>query len=891
VLADGDNTNPFNAGEVLEAVALSVSKPDNQTIKVVYNCGDKATLTVYWTIPDNGYYIKSKMDLTAKSEGMYSIALESSMGMNAQNVTNVLLPPMFQYRRLMTTPKVMLSSMMPQPVAIAETSMSITNEPTSISSFVCANIQDLTSWGGYDYSPVGFTLRDISNNMQPVAFSPVIGMKDSKLSTGNSIERNFVSGIVPDSWNNALEYISDSIFCVKDYRHQTDISLTETLFNMTDLMNNNDYSGWNAAMKGFWDIEENGNIKPTVVQSSPLTVVAQSILAHDENAYITRALPTIEYTLSRPGYRWTMPPGTALKMQPLESQFNTSYFCGLNEIMNGSNPWLETLALPNGNLRNGGSYASSVQSWRQALSAYKLTGKEDWLSQAVTGTDEFIANNIYANSTLPLSQGNFYNSNMYGAWWLLIDLYETTHDDSYLQAAQYGAANTIAGIRSYPQVQGTLMTIHTGNTYDGISTIWWKGTEKFRLGFPRVSGDALQHDVPEWKVSPVGLGIEQPATYFQRSKGKLTQPVMMSSWAPQLLRLGALTGKDIYSIYARNAVIGRYSNYPGYYATGFTDITMASDFPYKGPDVSSIYYHHIPAHIAFSEDFLINDITTRSNGNISFPYGLQEGFAWFTNRIYGCGIGKIFGDEATLFMKRGLITVDQPEINYVTAASKTHFWAILSNEAHEDLNTNVVLGDEIIKNIKGGNALIYNSEGTCSTLSINSGAINVTLPKLGLIAISLDTDSAMITNIPKLYDGMKIVETGTPAGKVYLYRIRSPFGWDSVYGVAEATPTDGLTLTIECNGVQKKAKSYPYELSFMKYGYGEDIDLSVIIQLNDSTLSSYESSFSKTDDAIKNITSSNRKVKGIFNMFGLKVNDMNQPDIYIVDGKKIVKRS
>ena len=77
----------------------------------------------------------------------------------------------------------------------------------------------------------------------------------------------------------------------------------------------------------------------------------------------------------------------------------------------------------------------------------------------------------------------------------------------------------------------------------------------------------------------------------------------------------------------------------------------------------------------------------------------------------------------------------------------------------------------------------------------------------------------------------------------------------------------------------------------MKYGYGEDIDLSVIIQLNDSTLSSYESSFSKTDDAIKNITSSNRKVKGIFNMFGLKVNDMNQPDIYIVDGKKIVKRS
>lgn len=29
---------------------------------------------------------------------------------------------------------------------------------------------------------------------------------------------------------------------------------------------------------------------------------------------------------------------------------------------------------------------------------------------------------------------------------------------------------------------------------------------------------------------------------------------------------------------------------------------------------------------------------------------------------------------------------------------------------------------------------------------------------------------------------------GEPFGKVFLFRIRSPFGWDSVYGFAETAP-------------------------------------------------------------------------------------------------------
>ncbi|WP_315817135.1 hypothetical protein [Paraflavitalea speifideaquila] len=92
-------------------------------------------------------------------------------------------------------------------------------------------------------------------------------------------------------------------------------------------------------------------------------------------------------------------------------------------------------------------------------------------------------------------------------------------------------------------------------------------------------------------------------------------------------------------------MIGRFTNYPGYYATGFTDITLQPDFPYKGPDVSSIYYHHIPPHLAFTLDYVITEAMQRSNGKVQFPYGKQDGFVWFNNRVFGGGKGTIMDDK------------------------------------------------------------------------------------------------------------------------------------------------------------------------------------------------------------------------------------------------------
>lgn len=62
-------------------------------------------------------------------------------------------------------------------------------------------------------------------------------------------------------------------------------------------------------------------------------------------------------------------------------------------------------------------------------------------------------------------------------------------------------------------------------------------------------------------------------------RGEAVRKVFMSATAPALLRLGYLAKDPLLTTVARNLVIGRFGNYPGYYASGYTDSGTRGDFP------------------------------------------------------------------------------------------------------------------------------------------------------------------------------------------------------------------------------------------------------------------------------------------------------------------------
>lgn len=849
VRSEDDVLNPYKAGSLSEAIPVQANVVGDRSIVVQYITKNGSRMAGTWTLPEKGCHLEVELSCKAASDAMYSMALTAFQPVPGDAVANVLMAPLFQFRRISDQPVMMLSSMMQQPVAIVEASSST---GADVSAFVCADISLYgRDWGGVDYSPAGFSLHNAAGTVQPVAFAPVMGMPDSRLSKGQVISRKFEAGALSGGWNTALEYVSDNVFKVRDYRVQDAVSLTDSYFNIVELMKNAEYGGWDEAMKGFYDIEGDPGRAPTVVHSAPLAIVSAAIVADDEDFYITRALPTIEYTMSRSGYRWSSDivesgynkTAKSLELNPFDSQFNTSYYAGLDCLTGKLNPSLEQLALPYGQLRQTKGYSVPVLSWVQAMWAYKMTGDEKWLKNAVSTARRFVDIHIYKPSETPSGYMAFYNSNVYPHWWNLVDLYELTGESKFLDAATYGAASTLAGIRSYPLTDDEPITIHEGGRYDGNTTLWWKGKEKFRLGFPRVQGDVTQKQVPMSRVSPVGLGFEQPGTYFLRTKGKLVRPVFLNSWAPHLLRLNGCTGKDIYRTYARNAVIGRYANYPGYYATGYTDVVMSADFPYKGPDVSSIYYHHIPPHLAFIWDYLVTDILQRSAGNAEFPYSLQEGFVWFSNRVWGGGKGRIFNDRnVELFMRKGLVDCDNPALNYISARSDKNFWVLFANESSKEEKAMLRFAADIQP--KGGKALVYNGSGKARKVECPREGMELVLPSNGFAAVCLPSESGLCaeyadrTVLPALKNGLASFETGTPFGKIFVFRIRSPFGWDSIYAFAQTSPQKSrkLNFAVRCNGESASAEKYPFECSFLKLDANAGATVEVILAENDNVI-------------------------------------------------------
>jgi hypothetical protein len=832
-VVDADNLlNPFYSGIVDEAIPIQVNRLNPKSIEVEYRTNHGLKVKGVWSIETKSNHLSVKLNCIAPKGGYYSFAIAAFQSLQIERVTNVQMPPMFQYKRLSPQAKMLTSAMMPQPLAIVET-----NLPSGqFCLFVAPDVKALPAndWGTGKLAPYGFTLKNELNNVQPVIFSPVLGLSNSMFKAGETIERSFVIGAVPANWNNALEYISDQIYQVKDYRQQQ-ISLTDAVFNMIDLIKNAESSGWDSTLKGFFDIEGNPKTAPTVVQSSPLTILSAAVITKDEDFYLTRALPTIEYTLSRSGFRWAtdlVPTAfnttrKTLMLNPFSSQFTTAYYEGLNSLLGEANPWISEIAMPGNEVRKTTGYSVEVPAWTQLLAAYRLTKDVKWLNLAKAGADVYITKQVYTNSFVPLSKGPFYNASFYANWWEFLDLYETTKDEKYLKAAEASAFHTIAGIRSYPLVQDTTQIIHPNNQFEGNTTMWWKGKKLYRLGYPRVAGDAPEKRVSQGLVSPVGLGFEQPETYFDPDK--TVRPVYMSSWAPNLLRLYQYTHREIFNTYSRNAVIGRFGNYPGYYATGFTDITLSKDFPYKGPDVSSIYYHHIPSHLSFTMDYMITGAIERSNGKVSFPYGKQDAFVWFDNRVYGAGKGIVYDDQdVQLWIRKGLVEINSPEVNYVTGISKDRFWVLLSSESRKAMPLTLTISKDAGILPQAG-ASVYTNAGTKkSAIKMADHKINVMVSAKGFTAISFPLAQKSIKpEVEPVRDGMKILDLGEPWGKVFTYRIRSPFGWDSIYGFAETAPITDANVEISYKGKAITKTAYPFEWSIYKIDPKEKVELKI----------------------------------------------------------------
>jgi len=816
----------WEAGTGYEGIVKSVSQIDANTISLEFYSIASGTLQAKWELYPNDKTIRVSMEFTpGVKDKQYSLGYYLFNEQNLDDVQELLLPMLIQRKRFPTTNYTLLQANCPTPVSL----MQMQNGSGSLTYGVAADTADNDFVFPYpSKSRNGFHIRNEDGLVQPSIYGPLIGSSEAK--AGNS-KLSFRILVQTGDWYAGYRTIADSVFGWRDYRKNGAVSLTEATYNMIDLVMNDNYGGWWNRAKGPYQVESLN----TATQSSPLTTISLYCLTGDTAMFHRRTLPTIEFLLSRSSPHFSPTPekcgsyaNGSMKDGPVRT-YGTSVYGGLWKLMSDRTPFLYNIAFPNDNDKiksavSLGNNSSHIQYFDELLARYLIIGDIAYLSFAKKTADDYIESVINLTPTNEMDINSFFLLQYLPDWEGLLRLYEVTEEKRYLDAATFGARMLMTGIWTQPTPIDGNVTIHPGGYCDGdrLNYQLYKGGVRYRLGWPRKAGDTPERQVPAWLVSNVGLGFEQPITYTDCGHGG--RMILQAPWAPGFLRLARYTGDSQFETYARNAVLGRWGNYPGYYYTTFTDLPQNAKYPYEGPDMTCIYYHHLNGQLTWVIDYLVSEASLRSNGTIEFPSQRQFGYAYFDNLIYGQAPGKILDNKNVwLWFDRNLVDIDNSQINYLTAHTDDKFYVVMMNESGENQTTNITFNPSQIsksETIFSSAKVIYPTINEIG-LSNNVGQINIEPKGLKIVEVSglkIDVPVHRFLSDPKA-SIFKDVTTiaGSNSVNIKAAVIQSdPSFWNAyIWSEAASLSVKEMTLTWKAGSLSGKIKDneFPYEFS------------------------------------------------------------------------------
>jgi glycine cleavage system regulatory protein len=241
-------------------------------------------------------------------------------------------------------------------------------------------------------SRYGFVLRNANAKAQPMLFAPILGGENSLMEPGQSFSFKTRYIIQSGDWYAGLNHILKNIFHYKTERQNASVSLNQTLDNIINMAMNDRYGGWIDSLKGFDYVQD---AIGTVKVVSALHQLGVAMVTGNEEIYSRRALPTMEYVMSREKYLYTI--DEAQKIQS-PSHFlkgpcvEIGELSGLYQMTNGQTPaFLSELKRLFGkprklnlNTETGGG------SWQDYLYLYRVSKNPADLEKAKQGADAYL---------------------------------------------------------------------------------------------------------------------------------------------------------------------------------------------------------------------------------------------------------------------------------------------------------------------------------------------------------------------------------------------------------------------------------------------------------------------------------------------------------------------
>lgn len=593
----------------------------------------------------------------------------------------------------------------------------------------------------------GLSVRNPAGKAQPTIYAPLPGTARAKLNKDSTFRISLVYLLHPGDWQKGTAYLLSSIFHYRTERENARVSLNQTLDNMLGFAMNDLYSGWNETLKAS---DYQFDVPGTVKNVSALHPLSLAILTGSEEIMRRRAVPMIEYVMSREKFLYS-PSDTPGQTQQPSHLLNgpcvdIGELAALDELTRGYTPAFSLEAdrlfgqsrQLNMNTETGGG------SWQDYLARYRLHHKAGDLQKAREGANEYLRevdhnySRTFFDSPGLRDKGAGFTTDYGYRIYDLFELFKETKDTLYLQAALTGARQFLLWTRSNPAPPAGNVMVNEQGKVNGI----FPGRRISPMqGAPFIPMDEVsrvpQLDIPAWQTSLNGLVPEAPNTYA-------FGPVMLAHHAAWLLRLAHYAADTLLRDAAYNAIIGRYANFPGYYVTSLhTDVYQRFDYPmhpFQEVKYNAIFYNHVWPHLALLVDFLVSDFYYRSNGKIDFPGTYAPGYAFLTSQVYGAKKGTVMGNKnVQLWMPGNALQSDGIAFNHLMGHNGQDIFIAFANTSDRTVTEHIRLNREVIPwyQDKGYAMVEYDKRGMAVNKQMKNGMLSVTLPPGGVSTLQI----------------------------------------------------------------------------------------------------------------------------------------------------------
>ncbi|TDC48140.1 hypothetical protein E1212_22140 [Jiangella ureilytica] len=743
VLTGGDgNPTDYYTSMTPNWVAFdSFAQVDAHTVELRSTPPGGYDLTVRWTLTRTGPELQ--WTLTAGAAGDYVVGYQSVDAVTPDDVDEVLCGSR-QHARVIEGAQALGAWELFAPMSL--TQRRIGDHDVTLGVYTPGEVllfeheREL----GPDGQPFGMSLRNDERNVQPVVFAPQTGRR-SPLAAGES--RGYAFGLyaAPSTLYDAYSDLVRNEYQYAPYRRNVyDTSLTDTVHNLIDLLmvepDGDDseafvpsFSGWWNRAKGFVDIENDQAVRTPI---AGVLLSAYYLTGHD-GLYERRARPLIEYHLSRAGHGSTPVPGASVYGDPNLYRIgrvpgDASTLVPLYEQTRGQNAGIHRLARDLVKQRPSRDGRTPVST---PLQAYVLTGNQAHLAEAKAEARRYLRDLIMRPYTTNQAENGF-GYNYVKGWTELLVLFELTGEREFLDGA-YREAQRYVTLMQVRPVPDTTVTVPNQPFIDAQIDRW---TTPLLPEYPETT--VQSEEVPAWMPSTNGVTFEQLST-FKIAAGRLNPGggfTWIPAWAAFFLRLARHTGDDLFRDVAHNLVVGRFTNYPGYYNRQFIVDQMKPDFPYQGPPGSStIYFHHIPGQLGLALDYLVTEHMTRSGGEIDFPRQFETNYVFFKYSTYGHAPGTFYGEDGVWpYFPKGIVQVDNPQVNWLTAVGNASLYISLTNESDTEERVSVDVATPVTGlarrdanrvEVLGGGA------GIRTARALRGGRLTTTVPAKGHAAL------------------------------------------------------------------------------------------------------------------------------------------------------------